>query len=97
MNEPLTSTKFPPTPQVNEVMEGTKRPHGRGDSKEVSNEKDDVYAEQREHIKMSMRSYDDTDSEDSQINSESEDEIIEDMEQVAADMKNDIELNCQRN
>ena len=93
LNEPLTSTKFPPTPQVNEVMEGTKRAHGRGDSKEVSNEKDDVYAEQREHIKMSMRSYDDTDSEDSQINSESEDEIIEDMEQVAADMKNDIELN----
>ena len=42
---------------------------------------------------MSMRSYDDTDSEDSQINSESENEIIEDMEQVAADMKNDIELN----
>ena len=93
LNEPSTSTKFSPTPQVNEDMEGTKRPHGSGDSKEVSNEKDDVYAEQRERIKMSMRSYDDTDSEDSQINSESENEIIEDMEQVAADMKNDIELN----
>ena len=93
LNEPSTSTKFSPTPQVNEVMEGTKRSHGRGESKEVSNEKDDVYGEQREHIKMSMRSYDDTDSEDSQINSESENEIIEDMKQVAADMKNDIELN----
>ena len=42
LNEPSTSTKFSPTPQVNEVMEGTKRPHGSGDSKEVSNEKDDV-------------------------------------------------------
>ena len=40
-----------------------------------------------------LSSYDDTDSEDTQMNSESEDEIIEDMEQVAADMKNDIELN----
>ena len=34
-----------------------------------------------------LSSYDDTDSEDTQINSESEDEIIEDMEQVAAEMK----------
>ena len=42
LNEPSTSTKFSPTPQVNEDMEGTKRPHGSGDSKEVSNEKDDV-------------------------------------------------------
>ena len=40
-----------------------------------------------------MNSYDDTDSEGSQMSSESEDEIIEDMEQVAADMKNDVELN----
>ena len=32
LNEPSTSTKFSPTPQVNEVMEGTKRPHGSGDS-----------------------------------------------------------------
>ena len=37
---------------------------------------------------MNMSSYDDdTDSEDGQISSESEDEIIEDMEQVAAEMK----------
>ena len=34
-----------------------------------------------------LSSYDDTDSEDTQMNSESEDEIIEDMEQVAAEMK----------
>ena len=88
LNEPSTSTKFSPTPQVNEVMEGTKRSHGRGESKEVSNEKDDVYAEQRERIKMNMSSYDDdTDSEDGQIRAESEDEIIEDMEQVAAEME----------
>ena len=38
-----------------------------------------------------MRSYDDSDSEDDQISSESEDEIIENMEQVAAEMKNDVE------
>ena len=30
---------------------------------------------------------------DSQIKSESKDDIIEDMEQVAADMKNEVELN----
>ena len=93
LNEPSTSAIFSLTPQVNNVMEGKNTPLESGDPKEVSNEEDDVYVEQREHIKMSMRSYDDTDSEDSQINSESEDEIIEDMEQVAADMKNDIELN----
>ena len=64
------------------------------ESKEVSNEKDDVYAEQKDHIKMSMGSYDnDTDSEDDQISSESEDEIIEDMEQVAVEMKKYVELN----
>ena len=63
------------------------------DSKEVSNEEDDVYAEQREHIKMYMNSYYDSGSDDDQICSESEDEIIEDMEQIAAEMKNDVELN----
>ena len=36
---------------------------------------------------MIISSYDDTDSEDTQMNSESEDEIIEDMEQVAAEME----------
>ena len=45
-------------------MEGTNRPLGSGgddnDSKEVSNEEEDVYAEQREHINMIMSSYDDT-------------------------------------
>ena len=40
-----------------------------------------------------LSSYDDTDSEDTQMNSESEDEIIEDIEQVAAEMKNDVECN----
>ena len=40
-----------------------------------------------------MSSYDDTDSEDDQISSESEDEINMDMEQVAAEMKNNVELN----
>ena len=42
---------------------------------------------------MILRSYDDTDSTDGQINSESEDEIIEDVEQVAAYTKSDVELN----
>ena len=40
-----------------------------------------------------LPSYDDTVSEDNQMNSESKDEIIEDMEQVAAEMKNHVELN----
>ena len=40
-----------------------------------------------------LSSYDDTDSEDSQMNSESDDEIIEDMERVATEMKNHVELN----
>ena len=67
--------------------------HKSGDPKEVSNEEDDVYTNQRERIKMSMSSHDDdTDSEDGQISSESEDEIIEDMEQVAAEMKKYVEL-----
>ena len=39
-----------------------------------------------------MSSYDDSDSEDDQISSESEDEIIENMEQVAAEMKNYVEF-----
>ena len=60
-------------------MEGTNRPLGSGgddnDSKEVSNEEEDVYAEQREHINMIMSSYDDAESKDSQINSEREDQI----------------------
>ena len=75
-------------------MEGKNTPLGIGDPKEDLNEEDDVYSEQREGIKMIMSSYDDdTDSEDCQISSESEDEIIEDMEQVAAKMKNDVEMN----
>ena len=94
LNDPSTSTNFSLTPQVNDVMEGKNTPLESGYPKEVSNEEDDVYAEQRERIKMNMSSYDDdTDSEDSQISSESEDEIIEDMEQVAAEMKKYVELN----
>ena len=62
-------------------------------TKQSFNEEDDVQAEQRERIKMILRSYDDTDSTDGQINSESEDEIIEDVEQVAAYTKSDVELN----
>ena len=42
---------------------------------------------------MIMSSYDDTDSEDDQISLESEGEINVDMEQVAAEMKNNVELN----
>ena len=64
------SANFSLTPQVNDVMEGKNTPLESGDPKEVSNEEDDVYAEQREHIMMIMSSYDDTDSDDSQINSE---------------------------
>ena len=45
------------------------------DSKEVLNEEDDVYAEQRERIKMIMSSYDDAESKDCQMNSEREDQI----------------------
>ena len=94
LNESSTSSNFSLTPQVNDVMEGKNTPLESGDPKEVSNEEDDVYAEQRERIKMNMSSYDDdTDSEDGQISSESEDEIIEDMEQVAAEMKKYVELN----
>ena len=45
-------------------------------------------------VKMSMSSYvDDTDSEEDQISSESEDEIIEYMEQAADEMKKCVELN----
>ena len=40
-----------------------------------------------------MGSYDDTDSEDDQRSSESEDESNVDMEQDAAEMKNNVELN----
>ena len=84
----MKSTKFPPSPQINDVMEGKNTPLESGDPKEVSNEEDYVYAEQRKRIKEIMSSYDDdTDSEDDQINSESEDEIIDDMENVAAKMK----------
>ena len=43
---------------------------------------------------MNTSSYDDdTDSEDGHISSETEDEIIENMEQVAAEMKKYVELN----
>ena len=94
LNEPSSSANFSSTPQVNDVVEGKNTPLESGDPKEVSNEEDDVYAEQRERIKMNMSSYDDdTDSEDGQIRAECEDEIIEDMEQIAAEMKNDVELN----
>ena len=91
---PLNLQKFSLSPQINDVIKGIKTTLESADSKEVSNEEDDVYAEQRERIKMNMSSYDDdTDSEDGQISSESEDEIIEDMEQVAAEMKKYVELN----
>ena len=93
LNEPSTSTKFSLSPQINDVTEGTKTALGSGDSKEVLNEEDYVYAEQMEPIKMIMSSYDDTDSDNSQMNSEIENEIIEDIEQVAAEMKNNVELN----
>ena len=43
--------------------------------------------------KKEESSSDDSDSEDGQISSESEDEIIEDMEQVEAEMKKYVELN----
>ena len=88
LNEPSTSANFSFKSQVNDVMEGKNTPLESGDPKEVSNEEDDDYAEQRERIKMNMSSYDDdTDSEDGQIRAECEDEIIEDMEQVAAEME----------
>ena len=94
LNEPSTSANFSFKSQVNDVMEGKNTPLESGDPKEVSNEEDDDYAEQRERIKMNMSSYDDdTDSEDGQIRAESEDEIIEDMEQVAAEMEKYVELN----
>ena len=76
LNDPSTSANFSLTPQVNDVMEGKNTPLESGYPKEVSNEEDDVYAEQRERIKMNMSSYDDTDSEDGQISSEREDEIM---------------------
>merc|ERR1712240_957656 len=85
---PPSTANFSSTPQVNDVVEGKNTPLESGDPKEVSNEEDYVYAEQRERIKMNMSSYDDdTDSEDGQLRAESEDEIIEDMEQVAAEME----------
>ena len=93
LNEHSSSANFSSTPQVNDVVEGKNTPLESGDPKEVSNEEDDDYAEQREHIKMYMNSYYDSGSDDDQICSESEDEIIEDMEQIAAEMKNDAELN----
>ena len=91
-NESSKSTKFSLSPQINDLIEGTKTPLESADSKEVSNEEEDVHAEQREHIKEIISSYDDSDSEDDQISSESEDEIIENMEQVAADMKSEVEF-----
>ena len=86
LNESSKSTKFSLSPQINDVIEGTKTPLESADLKEVSNEEEDVYAEQREHIKEIMSSYDDSDSEDDQISSKSEDEIIESMEQVEAEI-----------
>merc|ERR1712101_49668 len=94
LNEPSTSANFSLTPQVNDGIEGKNTPLKSADQKEVLNEEDDVYAEQRERIKMSMSSYvDDTDSEEDQISSESEDEIIEYMEQAADETKKCVELN----
>ena len=89
-----TSKTFSLSPQLNQPdeMEGINTPLGSGgddnDSKVVSNEEDNVYADQREHIKLTMSSYDDADSEDCQMDSE----IIENMKQVAAGMKSDVEL-----
>ena len=93
LNESSTSANFSLTPQINDEMKGKNTPLASADSQEVLNKEHDVYAEQREHINMNMSSYDDTDSEDDQMSSESEDEIIEDMEQIAAEMKNDVECN----
>ena len=93
LNESSTSANFSLTPQINDKMKGKNTPLASADSQEVLNKEHDVYGEQRECIKEIMSSYDDTDSEDDQISSESEDEINVDMEQVAAEMKNNVELN----
>ena len=93
LNEPSTSANFSLTPQINDEMKGKNTPLASADSQEVLNKEHDVDGEQRECIKEIMSSYDDTDSEDDQISSESEDEINVDMEQVAAEMKNNVELN----
>ena len=61
------------SPQVDVVIEGTNTPLGSGDSTEVLNEEDDAHAEQRERIKVIITSYDDTDSQESRISSESKD------------------------
>ena len=74
LNESLKSTKFSPSPHINDVIEGTNTPLESADSKEVSNEKEDVYADQIEHIKEIMSSYDDSDSEDDQISWENKEE-----------------------
>ena len=93
LNESSTSENFSFTPQINDEMKGKNTPLASDDSQEVLNKEHDVDGEQRECIKEIMSSYDDTDSEDDQISSESEDEINVDMEQVAAEMKNNVELN----
>ena len=93
LNEPSTSANFSLTPQINDEMKGKNTPLASADSQEVLNKEHDVYVEQTECIKEIMSSYDDTDSEDDQRSSESEDEINVDMEQVAAEMKNNVELN----
>ena len=93
LNESSTSANFSLTPQINDEMKGKDTPLARADSQEVLNKEHDVDGEQRECIKEIMTSYDDTDSEDDQRSSESEDEINVDMEQVAAEMKNNVELN----
>ena len=56
LNEPSTSANFSLTSQVNDVMEGKNTPLGSGYPKEVWNEEDDVYAEQRKRIKLTMSS-----------------------------------------
>ena len=68
LNENSACGNFSLTSQVNDVMERKNTPFGSGDPKENSNEEDNVYAEQREGIKVIMSSYGD-DSEDCQISS----------------------------
>ena len=52
LNESSKSAKFSLSPQINDVMEGKNTPLGSGDPKEVSNEENDVYAEQRKCINV---------------------------------------------
>ena len=79
----LSSERLPSSP--------TKINHGLN---EPSTSANFSFKSQVNDVKMSMSSYvDDTDSEEDQISSESEDEIIEYMEQAADEMKKCVELN----